>query len=159
MNGCADLDSIRTLDNKGDDTTATKLKLKLIAGKNILPSLYGKSRWSAIAPSFTSDVNDPDRAHLVVIFRVGENVIESKVKTANDIYVCNPLWDEEFVMEVSDPSTDMLRVTVKDTSSDRILGKTKIVLSDLYEYVPSEKWYTLKEAVNIERPGEISLCK
>jgi hypothetical protein len=129
----------RTLDNKGDDTTATKLKIKLIAGKNMLPSLY-------------------DRAHLVVIFRVGENVIESKVKTANDIYVCNPLWDEEFVMEVSDPSTDMLRVTVKDTSSDRILGKTKIVLSDLYEYVPSEKWYTLKEAVNIERPGEISLC-
>ena len=102
---------------------------------------------------------DADRAHLVVIFRVGDNVIESKVKTANDIYVCNPLWDEEFVMEVSDPSTDMLRVTVKDTSSDRILGKTKIVLSDLYEYVPSEKWYTLKEAVNIERPGEISLCR
>jgi hypothetical protein len=37
-------ESIRTLDNKGDDTTATKLKIKLIAGKNMLPSLYGKPK-------------------------------------------------------------------------------------------------------------------
>ncbi len=40
--GCANK-SNRTLDNKGDETTATKLKINLVAGKNMLPSLYGKS--------------------------------------------------------------------------------------------------------------------
>jgi hypothetical protein len=47
---------------------------------------------------------------------------------------------------LTDPSIEVLEISVRDKKENRVLGTTKIELDDLFDYVKVEKWYCLDES-------------
>jgi hypothetical protein len=116
----------RLLSNPTSDESPTmKLKVNLVCGRNLLPTLH-------------------DVADIFCLFRLSSQSQASAVSGGDKGFRSHPLWEQEFFFDVYDPSVEFLEVSVRDKKQNRLLGKTKIDLEELFDYVKVEKWYRLE---------------
>jgi hypothetical protein len=111
------------VDQVDENELQTKLQVRIIAGREMLVSLY----------------EPPD---LYVQVSLGSsNVRKSAVREKCRF---NPEWEDRFVLPVKNPYEEVLNVEVKEKNSDVVLGSTTIPLDDLYDYVERNGWFKLK---------------
>jgi len=111
-------------DTPVDEDLQTKLCVRLLAGKDLLPCIYSL-------------------ANLYVEFSVGTYLKRSSVKKDCRF---NPEWEETFLIDVEDPVRQTLNVKVKDGKTNTILGSVDVSLINLYDYVEKVKWHKLQSS-------------
>jgi Ca2+-dependent lipid-binding protein len=80
-----------------------------------------------------------------------------KAKTGVKMITLNPVWNEWFILEVSDPNTEVLVIRVMDWdkigSADKI-GHLTISLLRVFQNKTIDGWYELAQTTS----GDIHIC-
>jgi hypothetical protein len=97
-----------------------------------------------------------------VELRIKKETLSYKTKVLQK--TTNPFWNEEFVLHVTNPETDVLEVKVYDsdaTSTNDLLGQFEITVAALINKGPHEEWRKLQESKGpstwVPAPGELKL--
>lgn len=111
------------VDQVDENELQTKLQVRVIAGRDVIQSLY-----------------DPPDLFVQVSLSSSSNPRKSAVR---DKCRFNPDWEDKFVLPVKNPYEDTLSVEVKEVNGDTILAQTSIALDDLYDHVEKLGWFKL----------------
>jgi hypothetical protein len=129
-----------------DHTTAKKLR-KTMNRNNEIRNVYSLYVRVSEARNLRMPKGDIGRAESLDAYCV-LTVENSYARTRTVSKSLNPLWTEEFHLELSSPDVSSLVVTLWDenkSSKDRILGKLQIPISKVKEE-QTEEWYPLTYA-------------
>lgn len=110
------------VDQVDENELQTKLQVRVIAGRDLIQSLY----------------EPPD-----LYVQVSLGTSNSRKSAIRDKCRFNPEWEDKFVLAVKNPYEDILNVEVKDNASDHVLAQTSIPLDDLYDHVEKLGWLKL----------------